>query len=899
MIKKKINKLINMIKNNKTICLFFLSFTYLVILGLILTYNYNFQDDFNLLFGSDSSRVIGDMTDIGNNHYRATVHPLFIILIQTMIFLLRGIFIDKMIAAVVLSAFASSITVVFIYKTLNLINKNEKINSILSLIYLFSFSNIIFTAGMETYNFAALFLVILWYFYLKKANEKYTKTSYAILIMLGIFSFAFTITNIIIYLIVIILLVINKKISFKKCFSILILVLVSCISLNAVQRLAWNTAPILLEKSTMKTEKTYINHKIKITNIKNVVQKDYANSLISGNIKLNITSDDKYSGQNFELMLDNNIFSLFIIIIFYIGFGYLLFKGIKNKLLFFGLLAALGFNTTLHLIYGNESTFLYSLHFLYLIILLYGLNYNNLKNTKIKKLFFVLLSVFLLAEVIINNINFLKVLTYTDKILEGNYFVRNLGLPLTITFEVLGVIVAYIVINIFINIIKKILLTKSREEKLVYISCASMIVILTISIFIGIESLEGYDRLSRFNLNNNQQAKLINKENYLSEEFKEHFNPEFQKLTAYRTEIEELKSNYNVESTVIYSPFDYYFFGFGNRRKLMYSKGSLLDIDTKKVLYSFEPSEYMIIPNAYTIVARTNDDKYIKIYEDNKGVHYNINGKDEIIDGTEKEIELYSFDNQKYQNIKKELYSEILFNIKDSKIYPNIIAYDKPWYRDAAVAAMVLKQTNNTDLIKDWVKNIDTIYDEQNGQKEVDNLGELLYILSTQKDRNEDLIDEIEEEANRIAKENENGYYLIGKTDFGDMYIYQNLWYKLGIEAVGREFNFDLSSIPEDPYAKMTWWSDYDLKYQKPIDINEDYPYLTTAANHKLKTGTLVLNNSLYPLSWEKHGSSANYNNYLNLLPFCTEEEISPLHSWSAAEMLLFIMDETKDLELK
>ena len=51
------------------------------------------------------------------------------------------------------------------------------------------------------------------------------------------------------------------------------------------------------------------------------------------------------------------------------------------------------------------------------------------------------------------------------------------------------------------------------------------------------------------------------------------------------------------------------------------------------------------------------------------------------------------------------------------------------------------------------------MYDKQNsGISEPDNLGELLYILSTQEERNEDLIDQIEREAKRLAESNEDGY---------------------------------------------------------------------------------------------------------------------------------------------
>ena len=263
----------------------------------------------------------------------------------------------------------------------------------------------------------------------------------------------------------------------------------------------------------------------------------------------------------------------------------------------------------------------------------------------------------------------------------------------------------------------------------------------------------------------------------------------------------------------------------------------------------------------------------------------------------DKKVNLYDFSNQKYQNIKKELYGELLFNIKNEVIYPNIIVYEKPWYRDAALTCMVLKQTNNTDLIDEWVNNITDIYDLQNANvKEPDNLGELLFILSTQENKNEELIDRIEEEAEMIATSNKDGYYLYGQTDFGNQYLYQNLWYKLGIESVGREFKFDLSNIPEDSYSKMAWWSDYRVNDRIDNNPSEDYPYLSYAEYHKTKKESIPINISIYPMSWEKNASEAKYENYDTIDEIMHYENISQLHSWSTSELLLLLLDDTNNL---
>ena len=166
--------------------LFIISMLVMTFMGLVLFYNFDFKNNLNLLFDSDSARVIGDASSYFYKHYRSTVHPLFVLIIQPLCYLLNGLTIDRMISLVIISSLATSTTVVYIYKILNTIKSNPKQNIIISLIYLFSFGNIVFTAGIEVYNFAVLFIILLWYYYVIKRNKTFDKYSYIILILLGI-----------------------------------------------------------------------------------------------------------------------------------------------------------------------------------------------------------------------------------------------------------------------------------------------------------------------------------------------------------------------------------------------------------------------------------------------------------------------------------------------------------------------------------------------------------------------------------------------------------------------------------------------------------------------------------------------------------------------------------------
>ena len=885
--------------NNIEKYLFIFSLFITLLIGVSLLYNFDFKNNYNLLFDSDTKRIIGDASSYYFSHYRSIVHPLFILIVQPLCIILNGLTQDRILSLIILSSFATSTTVILIYKILSKIKYSPKENVLISLIYLFSFGNVIFTAGVETYNFAVLFIVLLWYYYIKiNNNNKYNNYTYILLILLGISTAAITVTNFILFFIILGLLFLNKNLSIKKIIVISIITIVSILSLNVFQHEIWKSAP-LMWKSNIKSEKQYTNkNNIKLQNIENVIKNDYYNSILSSNFKIKVIKNNFYSGDNYVITFNKtNIINIILISMLYIITIILIVRNYKkNKLLNLGLLATLLFNTSLHIIYGNNSTFIYCLHFLYVIILLLGINLISETNKNIKKYTNIFLIVFLIFQIINNCIFFRKVLLIVKDILDGNILVNKLGLSFTIIIEAILIFIIIFAFIIIFNIKNMINKKNSKEKNIVlYISMISILVFVELLLNFMFVYKEKDKLAKEVEIENGKiPNKVGDKTYYLNNTFKKHFKNELNSLDEYKNEYLKFTNTYlpGKYKTELLS----YYFGFASRRKLIYKSSTLIDVETKEILYEFDEDEMMIIPNIYTVIIQTKNNEFIKIYEDEEGVHYNKNGKDKIIDGTNKKISLYNFDNQEYTNMKKVLYGEILFNIKDSKIYPNIIVYDKPWYRDAAITSMVLRQTSNEDLIIDWINNISEIFDKNNGIEEPDNLGELLYLLSLQENRNNELIKKIENKAEEIANSNPNGYYLYGQTDFSNQYLYQNLWYKFGLESIGKNYHFDLDSIEEDEYSKGAWWSDYKTKVFFNDNQNSDYPYLAYAIRHKQKIGKIVIGSELYPLSWEKNASHANYNNYSGIDYTMQEGKMSALHTWSASELLLYIMDETNDL---
>ena len=873
--------------------LFIVSLFFSLLIGILLSYNLDFTSNYNLLFESDTSRVIWDISEFIGPHYRASVHPLFVLFMQPIYFFIKTIVVNKMLTIIVLSSIASSLSVVFIYKILSLFTDNIKLKIVVSLCYLFSFSNYVFTASIEVYNFATLFLIILWYFFIKKYKENnFDRKFYIIIVLLGIASIGFTITNFVIFLIVLFILLITKKVKFYKIIGIALMVIISTIYLSYAQYLIWPETPFIL-KNDLTKENTYIDYNINQQKINNVINYDFYKPILSSNLDIEVTSGYQYTYNNYMLVFkDNNFINNVVTTLFYLMLLVLLIRNFKKELFInIGLTIALLFNIVLHTIYGNTESFLYSMHFIYLIFIILRINLVNEKNINIKKICIIFLTILFLLEIVNNTKVFFQIIDITKHILNSNYYFANLGY-ICIVLAILLISCVFYIIRIGIKNIKKYKNDNKQSYLIKFISCSLLIEVIFIMLEIPL----------KLNIpwlpNKSGEVSEEQRINYLYSDLEKKYPNEIITLKEYTNEYNTFLRRYTPLKNDKLNDSTYYFFGMGNRKKLVFLENGLLDLDSNNYLYQFDVKDYKIIPNIYTVIIETFNGEYIKIYEDNLGVHYNTNDIDIIIEGTDSYIDLYDFNNQEYSNIKKVLYSEILFNIKDSVIYPNILVYNKPWYRDAALASMVLKQTNNTNLISPWVSNITEIYDYQNNNMaEVDNLGELLYIISTQEEYNNDLIAKIEVEAKRLASVNPEGYYLNGYTDFSIKPLYQNLWYKLGIESIGGVFEFDISSI-SDEYGVLTWWSNHnrDIKYHKYTSY--DFPYLQMASYHKLEKGKFVVNKDLYPLSWEANASEANYQNMHILDDYYVKSRISPTHVWAASEMLLFLLDETGDLTI-
>lgn len=866
-------------KREKRNCwiLFGLFFIFYLVLGILLSYNYDFTNRNDLLFDGDAARVIGDYSIIDASHGRVSVHPLFLLLFQPIILLLTGFTQNNILAIVIFSAFIGAVSVVVLYKFIYMFNKSEKLSLVLGLIFGFSFANVVFNIGIELYNVAGLFLLLLWYYVAKILKDGVDKNSLLILFILGIFNIGITVTNYFVFLIASFILLLSRKISFKNLFFLNVWLILSALLLNGIQFLVWPHTSIILD---LKIQNSYLElyhiFNISIDSFLNIFKGLLANLFVSSPLYVRIVHNPIIDFKNIPILnLGINI------VIYFLTFLSFLKNIRKDKLLKFGLILTFIFNFALHLIYGNNSVFLYALHFLYLFFVLLGISVRG--SSKFLIYIFYLM---LLAIVLINFKGISGLFSIVASILIPNVFRKKFSTFILIIIILLNLLFILFLFEFIVKNLKKIFNRMVDDERnilsLVKICCS---IIGILFIFVTIESAHSSGTYWFWSLANNESEDISD-----NSIFEDKYAYEMKYYNLYKDEYKNFLGKYEVKLYSKLGPVNYYFFGMGNRRKMIFKEGFLVDLESSEIVEHFPTKRSVIIPNLYTVLIETIDGEFLKIVEDGDGVFIIKNGEKRFVNGTDKKIDLYTFEEHKYQNILKVLYSEILFNIKDGKIYPNILVYDKPWYRDAAMVAMVLDYTGNVSLIEDWLKSIESVYDYQNhGIAEPDNLGQLLYLSSLVD--NKKLQEKVINEAMNIARNN-NINHLTGKTDFEILEDYQNAWFQFGMKSIGRENIFD-NNYSKDKYSATIWWNG-SCSSIATINDSSSYPYLGWAQYHCLDYGKVYANSYIYPLSWEANASEANYKK----LPFIGfnyyASEIAPTHSWMAAEMLLFLLDETK-----
>jgi hypothetical protein len=211
--------------------------------------------------------------------------------------------------------------------------------------------------------------------------------------------------------------------------------------------------------------------------------------------------------------------------------------------------------------------------------------------------------------------------------------------------------------------------------------------------------------------------------------------------------------------------------------------------------------------------------------------------------------------------------------------------------RDAAMMAMVLERTGNVHLLAPWILGLRDPFDRNNaGEREADNLGEALYLVSLVSDSSHPLVRAVLD----LIPEYRRGDHIAGRTDFAEHPVYQTKWLKYGLRRLGLDDPFVVPTA-YDSYDALFWMDFRDAHVPGagfPDQTAVPYPYLAWAEAHFLNAPPpMHLLGRGYPLTWEAKASQADYQGTAVLGERFRDAPLCAPHTWHAAEAFLYLLE--------
>ena len=332
----------------------------------------------------------------------------------------------------------------------------------------------------------------------------------------------------------------------------------------------------------------------------------------------------------------------------------------------------------------------------------------------------------------------------------------------------------------------------------------------------------------------------------------------------------------------------FFLFGMGDRRKLLYRGGALLDPFTGDTVRRWEIAADRLFASEYAVRLTKPDGRIVSITEDESGVRIEENGRQSSL--TESRLSLPRFEDYSHGALLRTLHHDLLVSLTDGRPVPNILVYPKPWYRDAAMMCLALERTGNLRLVRDWALSLREPFDENNQCREPDNLGQALYLISLFSDRSHPLVATVLETIPQYRR----GDYLVGLTDGAEHPVYQTKWLKFGLRRLGLDDPFRIPPV-FDSYSALFWMGYTDDHVVGPAfdeGAKENYPYLAWAEAHFHRSGPPTpLPRDQYPVTWEANASQADYGGMRVVGGEYVTRRLCTPHSWHAAEMFLYLLD--------
>lgn len=168
-----------------------------------------------------------------------------------------------------------------------------------------------------------------------------------------------------------------------------------------------------------------------------------------------------------------------------------------------------------------------------------------------------------------------------------------------------------------------------------------------------------------------------------------------QSLDAYRASLDSLRQEWPdapafPETTV-------FFFGMGDRRKMVYQRGELRDARSGEVLRKWKVAQEYLLPADYTVLLQDERGRWITLRETGTGVLID-DGKGQAF-LTRSPLHLPTFRGKKYAPVLRILHHEILMHIGDREPLPGQFSALGVPLGPTEAQVQILRLTNNARLV--------------------------------------------------------------------------------------------------------------------------------------------------------------------------------------------------------
>lgn len=174
-------------------------------------------------------------------------------------------------------------------------------------------------------------------------------------------------------------------------------------------------------------------------------------------------------------------------------------------------------------------------------------------------------------------------------------------------------------------------------------------------------------------------------------------------LQTYRQHLTQLRQQYPTTDSL--PDLKFFLFGMGNRMKLIYRNGRLINARTGNIEWQWDVEHEIIVPSEYSVHLNLHAEpgtppRSVQIREDETGVWILQAGKrPHLIHGTRSPLSLPRFGSDPDGPVLRVLLQEVLMNVADGKPLTSFFVYDQPIAEDTVPILAVLQATGNTSVV--------------------------------------------------------------------------------------------------------------------------------------------------------------------------------------------------------